>query len=249
MRSVRGDAAALFQRLKSRVLSVPVLPSIYRRCRSIVISLRPRERHDVFSDIYRENHWRDRESRSGSGSNLSETEALRHELPALLACLDAARLLDAPCGDFHWMSQVDLGEVSYVGVDIVADLIEKNRARFAGPTRSFEVRDVVKGPLPVADVVLCRDCLVHLSFQEAVSALTSIRASGATYLLATTFPDRRANYDKHTGGWRPLNLCLPPFNLPTPLRLVNEGCRVAGGAYADKSLGLWRLADLDVAAP
>ncbi len=249
MRSFRGEMTALCHRLKNRALSVPVLPSAYRRCRSFVISLRPRRRDEVFSDIYRGNRWRDEESRSGSGSNLSETRVLRNELPALLASLGAVTLLDAPCGDFHWMSQVDIDGVIYVGVDIVPELIERNRDRFAGPTRSFEVRDVVKGPLPAADVVMCRDCLVHLSFQDAVSALTSIRAGGATYLLATTFPDRKANYDKHTGGWRPLNLCLSPFNLPPPLRLLNERCRVAGGAYADKSLGLWRLADLDVAAP
>jgi len=235
---------SLLHRVKARALSIPVLPSAFRRCRSFVYSLRPRRRYQVFSDIYRDNRWRDRESRSGSGSNLSETEVLRGELPALLASVDATTLLDAPCGDFHWMCEINLDGVGYVGVDIVPELIERNQARFGGAGRRFEVGDIVNGPLPRADVVMCRDCLVHLSFAEALAALATFRSSGATYLLATTFPDRKANYDKHTGGWRPLNLCLPPFSLPTPLRLVNEGCRVAGGSYADKSLGLWRLADI-----
>ena len=35
-----------------------------------------------------------------------------------------------------------------------------------------------------------------------------------------------------------------PFNFPPPLRLVNENCTEGDGAYGDKCLGLWRLADL-----
>jgi hypothetical protein len=147
------------------------------------------------------------------------------------------------------MSAVELGGVNYVGVDIVPELIDHNRASYGDGRRTFEVGDVVRDPLPEADVVMCRDCLVHLSFADGLRALSNFRTSGASYLLTTTFPDRKANYDKHTGGWRPLNLCAPPFNLPEPLRLLNEGCTVGGGAYADKSLGLWRLADIDVAVP
>jgi hypothetical protein len=41
-----------------------------------------------------------------------------------------------------------------------------------------------------------------------------------------------------------LNLQLPPFNFPAPLRLIEENCTEDGGKYADKSLGLWRLSDL-----
>jgi hypothetical protein len=42
------------------------------------------------------------------------------------------------------------------------------------------------------------------------------------------------------GDWRPLNLCAPPFNFPPPLRIIHEPYR----AFTDKSLGLWRVADL-----
>ena len=43
-----------------------------------------------------------------------------------------------------------------------------------------------------------------------------------------------------TGDWRPLNLERPPFNLPAPALLLNEGCTEGGDTFADKSLGLWR---------
>jgi hypothetical protein len=45
----------------------------------------------------------------------------------------------------------------------------------------------------------------------------------------------RENADVETGGWRSLNLELPPFSLPRPERLIVED------AGAGKCLGLWRL--------
>lgn len=76
--------------------------------------------------------------------------------------------------------------------------------------------------------------------------LPILRRTGARWLVATTFPDRHAKRDCARGGWRPLNLTLPPFGLPPPLRLIHEGCTENGGAYSDKSLGLWRMEDLPV---
>lgn len=44
----------------------------------------------------------------------------------LLQELDVETLLDAACGDFNWMSHVELGPVSQIGVDVVPDLIDRN---------------------------------------------------------------------------------------------------------------------------
>jgi hypothetical protein len=37
---------------------------------------------------------------------------------------------------------------------------------------------------------------------------------------------------------------LPPFNFPPPLKLINENYIAGNGSYADKSIGLWAVADL-----
>jgi hypothetical protein len=63
-------------------------------------------------------------------------------------------------------------------------------------------------------------------------------------LLTTTFPDRGASQSIETGQWQPLNLEKPPFNFPPPLRVIREMSSEYGGAFQDKSLGLWRIADL-----
>ena len=195
-----------------------------------------------FAYIHERNLWEGAESRSGAGSGLDETETLRRELPGLLARLGVRELLDVPCGDFQWLSKTDLA-CAYTGADIVPALVAENQARFGGAGRRFLALDLTRDPLPEADAVLCRDCLVHLSFPNIERALANIRRSGARRLLATTFPETAANRDIEDGDWRPLNLALPPFGLGAPAELLVEGCREAGGAYADKALGVWRLGD------
>jgi hypothetical protein len=103
--------------------------------------------------------------------------------------------------------------------------------------------DITSDELSQADLILCRDCLVHFSFENIRKALNRIKNSGATYLLATTFTGPRTNQDIQTGCWRKVNLQAPPFNFPEPIELINEKC-TEGSAYADKSLGLWRVADI-----
>lgn len=198
----------------------------------------------TFRHAYHHNLWGDPESVSGPGSNRAQTARLRADLPALLRALGIARLLDVPCGDGGWMAEMDLGEVSYVGGDLLPELVEENRRRQVGPGRDFQVMDLTTSRLPAADLLLCRDCLVHLSVAEAARALTNIRRARITYLLTTTFPEEPTNLDIVTGDWRPLNLQRPPFSFPPPLQLLNEGCTEGGGRFADKSLGLWRCADL-----
>jgi hypothetical protein len=197
-----------------------------------------------FVRIYETNLWFDAESRSGAGSSLESTAQLREALPPLLRSLNTRRLLDVPCGDFNWMSYVDLSGIDYVGGDIVEQLIEANRERYASPSRQFLKVDLISGPMPRADVVLCRDCLVHFSFANIVAAFRTIKTSGAAYLLTTTFPSRESNKEIVDGDWQPLNLEAWPFLLPAPVDVIVEGCTEEGGAYADKALALWRTSDL-----
>ncbi|WP_416875607.1 class I SAM-dependent methyltransferase [Kitasatospora sp. SC0581] len=218
---------------------------------------------ETFARIYASGAWTltedsgadDDESRSGLGSNLAQTAALRAELPSLLAELGVRSLLDAPCGDFFWMSRVDLGVDRYIGADIVPAVVERNRARFARADREFRVLDLTRDPLPEVDLVFSRDCLVHLGDDDVHRALDNIRRSGSTYLATTTFVGRAGNEAAtEAGGWRPLNLRRAPFLLPEPFRVLDEQCtevyvteedgRRVEHRFADKSIGVWRIADL-----
>jgi hypothetical protein len=210
--------------------------------RALAARLTPTRGHRaVFTRMYRRNAWGNGESASGPGSTRERADAFQAELVELLRRLETRTLLDAPCGDFNWMAPVADVVERYVGVDVVAGLVEANARRHAAANRTFVCADLTRDALPAAEVILCRDCLVHFSFADALRAVANFRRSGATWLLATTFVAPRRNADVRTGGWRPLNLEEPPFRFPAPVAVVDEQCLRSGGIYRDKRLALWRL--------
>jgi len=204
------------------------------------------DRASRFQRIYNDNLWGNNESVSGEGSNLARTAVVRAKLPGLLTRHGVRSILDAPCGDFFWMKEVDLTGITYAGVDIVSDIIQRDRELYERPDRHFLLGDLVADALPHADLILCRDCLVHLTYADTRKAIENFRRSGATWLLTTTFTGPRENRDIVTGDWRPINLERAPYNFPAPVEIINEETDEVDeelGAFPDKSLGLWRLSD------
>jgi hypothetical protein len=201
------------------------------------------EQQATFTAIFQHKAWGDGESVSGPGSSRARGDDFRHDLVALLDAWHVRAIVDAPCGDVNWMRHILADRpMSYTGIDIVEPLIASNVERYAAADCRFLCADLTRADLPRADLIICRDGLVHLSFADALAAIDNFRRSGSRYLLATTFIERVANDDVETGGWRPLNLQLAPFNLAAPLALVDERCTHTGGIYRDKRLGLWPLA-------
>ena len=153
-------------------------------------------------------------------------------------------MLDIPCGDFHWMKEVDLHNIHYLGADIVVPLLEQNKRKYSSDRVQFRHLNLIEDEIPQVDLLLCRDCLVHFSVRDVVSALTNLCNSQSKFLLTTTFPKQLRNREIKTGQWAALNLEIEPFNLPPPLEIINEQCMEASGVFKDKSLGLWRISDL-----
>jgi hypothetical protein len=147
------------------------------------------------------------------------------------------------------MRTVNLDGIQYIGADIVPALVERNKEAHGRAGIEFRHLNLVADRLPKVDLILCRDCLVHLCYADVFRALVNICHSGSEYLLTTTFTSRVYNRDIATGEFHALNVQRPPFTFPPPLRLINEQCTEGDGAYRDKSLGLWRIADLEPALP
>jgi len=199
---------------------------------------------DTFREIYQSNHWSGDSSISGQGSDITQTEEISIQIPKLIDELKIRRFLDVPCGDFNWFSKIETNLELYIGGDIIEEIIHRNNDQYASDKRAFRKIDLIKDPLPDADVLLCRDCLVHLSNEDILQALANIKASNISYLLTTTFPECSENINITTGDWRIINLQRAPFNLPRPEKIINEKCTEGDGTYADKSLGLWKVSDL-----
>jgi len=192
----------------------------------------------VFTRIHSRNRWGSSESVSGPGSEVAATHIIREALPRLIKQHGITSLLDAPCGDFNWMQAVDLAGVSYIGGDVVQELIESVSRRYAAPNRRFVHLDLVNDPLPAVDLIFCRDCFLHLPDKLIHRALANFRRCGARFVMLSTFADTRINNDTHVGGFHAVNLCAAPFNLPPPMELIPEQQPAEPGAFY-KCMGLW----------
>lgn len=211
----------------------------------MLLSFRGKTRKEVFNDIYYRNRWGDRESISGRGSNLRQTLVIIKKIPVLLDKFHVTTMLDAPCGDFNWLKEAQLNLERYIGCDIVADLITDNQRRYGNEVRDFINLDLATDVLPQVDLIFCRDCLVHLSFKDALAVIKNFKKSNSKYLLTTTYPGILKNPDIVTGDWRAIDLQLPPYNFPDMLEIIDEETTERQD-YKQKSLGLWKLSDIEL---
>ena len=197
---------------------------------------------DVFTHIYEENKWGDGDSRSGKGSNLDRTKPLRQRLPQVLRELGIRSLLDIPCGDFFWMKETNISVERYIGADIVASLAQENQRLYGSSKRQFLQLDLLRDELPTTDAILCRDCLVHLCFEDIEKAVVYIKASGATYLLRRVFLTNKKNKDIVSGKHRSLNMRIPPLHWPKPIMEIPE--HITNNSRGSKCLAVWKITDI-----
>lgn len=185
--------------------------------------------------------------RSGRGSTLEYTRNLRLALPRIFAQYDVTSFLDAPCGDWFWMQHVDLTGLTYIGGDISKEVVDANIAKFAKPGVTFLHLDITSDPLPTADLMLCRDCMMHLKHPMRWAFFENFAASDCRYMLTTVDHVLRNKRVAANGQFRRFNPMMPPFNFAPALELIPETAdslpedvlqnRVA--AVDQRSVGLW----------
>ena len=138
-------------------------------------------------------------------------------------------ILDAPCGDVNYISDLfptlEALNVSYIGVDVVRSQIESHTRRFGKiGVRRFAVVDLVTASPPSADLILCRQALQHLNAYDALQVLHRFSSlSGARLLLTTSYTlagigrywQRDENFTPQLPGATAvlMDLQQPPFDL------------------------------------
>ena len=203
---------------------------------------------DTFTDIYKNNFWKiskEVKSKSGPGSDDSQTQKIVNEIPLLLQQYDIKSIFDCPCGDFNWMNKIININYDYTGADIVEDLINTNKKHYISSKIKFITFNIANNVIKdTYDLIICRDLLVHFSYNDIKQTLINIKKSKCKYILLTTFPNK-LNVNCETPTWRPLNLEKAPFNFPKPITIINENCTEGKMNYTDKSLALWKVEDIN----
>ena len=197
-----------------------------------------RQARAIFSSYYHSSAWGSDESFSGPGSGIIATKVFREEFSKwLYAHPDVKIILDAPCGDFLWMQKVSLPtSMTYIGADIVNDLIMENTRKYGSSNHSFLHLDIAEDTLPPADAWLCRDALIHFPFKFGAKVTQAFQRSKTKYFLSTTFPSAENETDCAFGGYHRVNLSRSPFNLGPPEHLLHDP---AEGEQLGRYVGVW----------
>lgn len=165
---------------------------------------------------------------SGRGSAPDSTGIIVEFINKVIKERGVQSINDAPCGEFGiWMHRTNLDGILYRGFDINDEVIKINRKRFPG--LSFQELDISSEVLPAADLILCRDCLFHLTNDAVARTLENFKKSGSKYLLATNHSNVQKNVElpqlaklnRHY-GYRDVNIMAEPFNWPKPIEFINE---------------------------
>ena len=180
---------------------------------------------DKFTWVYKNNYWVG-ESPSGSGSSLDYTKNLRKELPEIIRNFNIKSIFDAPCGDFNWMNVLLPSlDVDYIGADIVQDLVDVHNTNYKNDSTKFIKLNLITNSFPDADLMICRDCFIHLSFQDIQSVLTNFKNSKIPYLLISNVLNKNnfQNKNINTGDYRIIDIFSQPLNFPkNPLLKIED---------------------------
>lgn len=168
-----------------------------------------------FTAIYQKTKAEDVESVSGEGSSLSYTSSLRDSLPIMLNKFQIESIFDGPCGDFNWMKEIILvNDISYHGVDIVSNVVESNIRKYSSKRVNFSQGDLTKMNFPQSDLMIMRDILFHLSYQDARLVIKNFLTSNIKFLLTTSHRNIKKNSDIYSGDFKFINLFEPPYSFP-----------------------------------
>jgi len=173
----------------------------------------------------------------GKGSTVEITEPIRKFIEKSIVDYNIKSISDAACGDYSWMSLVNKHGSSYVGYDINDQMINELKYKDV----SFKVFDITKTILPKTDLIICKDCLIHLTTEDGVKILRNFKKSGSKYLMTTTFDSIKKNseldrmsYSKQY-GFRRINVKIAPYNLGSRLGKVKDP------VYDGKYFCMWEI--------
>jgi SAM-dependent methyltransferase len=198
----------------------------YRKIRIACLRRANRARtvKDVFTRIYMENLWGGKVGQYRSGDGSTEHHALLYAdaVKTFIKEKHITSVADLGCGDFMVGSKLHMKNLKYIGVDIVEDLIKRNRQQYETIDIKFHCLDIITDDLPDAELCLIRQVLQHLSNSQIISILQKIKKY--KYILITEHypkpglyfsPNKDKPHGPDTRIYDNSAVCLdlPPFNI------------------------------------
>lgn len=197
---------------------------------------------DHFTRMAATGAWGSAETPCGPGSTIEACRGILERLPEWIRVHQIRSIADLGCGDFHWMSRLDLSGLEYDGYDVVRFLVERNVQKHGRTNVRFHHADLTEPIALHADLVILKDVLIHLPTVQAMEILGHVLSSHPKFLASTTSPgwpvSNRACMK--IGEFSPIDLEAEPFRFGVPLDTVEVPHRVQNPI---KRFALWRLSE------
>ncbi|MFD1062271.1 class I SAM-dependent methyltransferase [Winogradskyella litorisediminis] len=137
--------------------------------------------------IYKQQLWGTDGSDFYSGEGSHEEQITKPYIETVLNFLKShdkkLTVCDLGCGDFNIGCHLVNYSKHYFAIDIVDELIERNKQLFKAENLEFHCLDISKDDLPKADCIILRQVLQHLSNTEIQNIL--IKLSNFKYIILT----------------------------------------------------------------
>jgi len=189
-----------------------------------------------FETIYHENLWHNKESISGDGATLKCSEPYLLFLTEFVKEHNIKKIMDIGCGDFNLMKNFDLSGISYLGIDIIKDLIDRNGARYTKDNIKFKHLAIHECSFKEEfDLILCKDLLQHWS-NESTNKFFNIIKNYKYCLLTNDFMNNdyfNKNYNVNIldSEYTIVDLSRDPYNIPGKYVFEWEACNVVKKSF------------------
>lgn len=193
--------------IKRSIKQLKTYKNVIRDRFSFQKSLDPQK---TFSEIYEKRKWGsspdDDYGSSGQGSHKDHIVNPYIEVIDRLSRtegFEGMKFVDLGCGDFNVGKSIHRLSKKYIGVDVVEDLINRNRSKHSKENLEFICLDIVNDPLPEGDVCFLRQVLQHLSNEQIKTILQKLKSYKWVF-ITEHYPSSdllvTPNLDKRTGS-------------------------------------------------
>lgn len=151
---------------------------------------------------------------SGPGSSPYSTIQYRSFIENFIRMNNIEKVVDVGCGDWQFSRFINFDGVDYLGFDIVSSVVEKNNVNFRTNKINFRMMPSDIEDIQSADLLIMKDVLQHLSNQEILQFKNKVFQKFKYCLLTNSYRklNVKTNIDIKDGGFRCLDLSLPPFS-------------------------------------
>jgi SAM-dependent methyltransferase len=151
---------------------------------------------------------------SGEGSLPIHTKGYIKFIQKFIAKHKVKSVVDLGCGDWQFTRYIDWGITHYSGIDVVSTVIDDNNKQFSSSNIEFLLSSGNPAELPNADLLIAKDVLQHWLNVNVKAFLPLLGRYSFSLLTNCINPQGKTlNTDIQDGGFRYLDLRLPPFSL------------------------------------